>query len=389
MRRIAPFVAALLFSAPAIGADDTPSAAPAFTYDLFDGKTLHGWTAENGCSVKVEDGAIKLEAGDGWLRSDYTYADFELHIEWQALQAEKYDAGIYIRSSGTGTPFPKPAYQINLLQGKEGFIGNLRGAEHKIQINPPGQWNTFDIKAVGGRVSLAVNGKPAYKVDGLEQRSGYIGLQVEVPKGGQFLFRNLRVTELGSRSLFDGANLSEWEAVGGAAEPTWQIADGVLAVTNRDKVWLRSKQQYDDFNLRFDYRVEPGANSGIYVRVPADGNHHRDNDTEPPAGFEVQLLDDSARKYADLKPYQYSGSVYDIAGAKAHVCKLPGEWNTLEINCRGQHVTTVHNGVVIVDARVEEFPLLALRQTAGYLGLQNHGEGVSFRNIRIGPALEQ
>jgi len=153
--------------------------------------------------------------------------------------------------------------------------------------------------------------------------------------------------------------------------------------------WLRSAEQYGDFNLRFEYLVEPGANSGIYVRVPADGNHHRENSSLPAAGFEVQLLDDYAPKHANLKDYQHSGSVYDLAGPTDVVTRPAGEWNTLEINCHGQHVTTVHNGVVIVDIDEAGYPLLALRELKGFLGLQNHGGGVSFRNIRIGPPAAQ
>ena len=84
-----------------------------------------------------------------------------------------------------------------------------------------------------------------------------------------------------------------------------------------------------------------------------------------------------------MKPYQYSASVYDICGADPRVSKPAGEWNTLEIVCTGQHVTTVHNGVTVVDAKLDDFPLLGLRQTRGYLGLQNHSTIVKFRNVRI------
>jgi hypothetical protein len=124
----------------------------------------------------------------------------------------------------------------------------------------------------------------------------------------------------------------------------------------------------------------------VYVRVPKDGNHHRANDAAPEAGFEVQVLDDAAPQYKSLKDYQYTGSVYDIAPATQHVCKPAGEWNTMEINARGQHITVTHNGVVVVDATAEKFPLLNLRKTSGFLGLQNHSTLVKFRNLRIGAA---
>ena len=251
----------------------------------------------------------------------------------------------------------------------------------------PGEWNAFDVKVVGDTVSLAINGKPAYKAGGLKQAVGYIGLQCEVPNGGQFQFRNLRITEIGFRGLYNGKDLAGWEGAGEPAEKCWQVRDGLLECTGAAGPWLRSAAEYDDFNLRLEYQVSPEGNSGVYVRVPADGNHHRENDEAPPAGFEVQILDDAAPKYSDLKDYQFSGSVYDIAGASRHVSKPAGQWNTLDIDARGRQIVVTHNGIVVVDLTEETFPLIKLRQTTGYLGLQNHSTLVKFRNLRIGAPL--
>ncbi len=92
------------------------------TYSLFDGKSLHGWTQEGDCEAAVEDGNLVLKAGNGWLRSDHEYGDCVLHVEWQAVKDVDYDSGVYIRTARTGKPFPKPSYQCNLLQGKEGAM---------------------------------------------------------------------------------------------------------------------------------------------------------------------------------------------------------------------------------------------------------------------------
>jgi len=361
--------------------------APAqFSYSLFDGRSLDGWTAENGCVAAAEEGLLVLKAGDGWLRTGHTYADFLLHVEWKALQSANYDAGIYIRTLPAGKPFPSDGYQVNLLQGKEGNIGNLPGATSTGLIKP-GDWNAFDITVVGETVALSINGKEAYKAGGLKHAAGYVGLQCEVPKGGQFQFRNLRMTELGHRSLFNEKDLAGWEGAGEPAEKCWQVQDGLLQCTGAAGPWLKTKEEYGDFNLRLDYQVSAGGNSGVYVRVPADGNHHRENDQAPPAGFELQILDDAAPQHKDLKDYQYSGSVYDIAGATQRVSKPAGGWNTLEINARGQRLAVSHNGVVVVDLEEEKFPLIKLRQTKGFLGLQNHSTLVKFRNLRIGAPL--
>lgn len=365
---------------------DDAAALKGHQSSLFDGKTLNGWTIENGCQVSAKDGQLLLEGGDGWLRSDHTYGNFVMHVEWKALQEKVYDAGIYIRTQAGGAPFPKQSYQVNLLEGKEGNIGSVPGAASTGLIKA-GDWNSFDITVIDDRVKLEINGKPAYDVAGLKHAVGYVGFQVEVPKGGQYLIRNVSLKELGYESLFNGKDLAGWEGAEQDASACWSVADGAIVCDGKKGPWLRSANEYGDFNLRFDYQVSAGGNSGIYVRVPKNGNHHRANDQEPPAGFEVQVLDDAAPQYAKLKDYQYCGSVYDISGASKKVGRPAGEWNTLEINCRGQNITTTHNGVQIIDVKPETHELIKLRLEKGFLGLQNHSTVVRFKNLRIGPAL--
>ncbi len=355
-----------------------------FNYSLFDGQSLQGWNIENGCEADVVDGQLRLKAGNGWLRSDHQYSDFKLHVEWKALQAAKYDAGIFIRTANGGAPFPKQSYQINLLQGKAGNIGNLPGASSTGLVKED-DWNSFDITVVGETVALEINGKPAYKTGGLKVRVGYVGFQIEVPLGGQYLIRNIQLTELNTKALFNGKDLTGWEGVGEPAEKCWKVADGLLLCTGQPGPWIRSAAEYGDFNLRLEYQVDAGGNSGVYVRVPADGNHHRENDTAPPAGFEVQILDDDDPQYKNLKDYQFSASVYDIAGAQPHVCNPHGQWNTLEINCQGGNISTTHNGKIVTRVTPETHPLSKLRQLKGFLGLQNHSSLVKFRNVRVGP----
>lgn len=181
------------------------------------------------------------------------------------------------------------------------------------------------------------------------------------------------------RSLFNGRDLTGWEGVTSDAAQSWRVEDGAIVCTGRKGTWLRSRDQYGDFNLRFEYKLKPGGNSGIYLRVPADGAHREGG------GVEVQLLDDAAERYQDIKPGQFGGSIYLVAPATQHVSRPAGEWNTMEINCRGTSYRVTHNGVVIVDASGSAFPELEKRFVSGYLGLQNHDEEVWFRNLRIGP----
>lgn len=373
-----------------VAADKVAGAdAAGFTVELFDGKSLDGWTIEGDCAAEVRDGAIVATSGNGWLRSDLVYADFELRLEWQATKESAYDSGIYVRTFPGEKPFPRQSYQLNLAQGHEGVVNRLRGTKAPDNVRPAGQWNEFVIRAVGEKLSLACNGKPVYEVEGLEAPAGYVGLQIEVPSGGEFRFRNIRITELNHRSLFDGRTLAGWEGAGRPAEACWKVEDGLLVCTGQRGPSLRSADKFGDFNLRLEYLVEPGGNSGVFIRIPEDGNHHRDRDDEPPAGIEVQILDDTAPKHADIREFKYSGSLYGIAGPAKKVGREPGRWNTLEINCRGQNITITHNGSIIVRATPESHPRLALRNVEGYLGLQNHRTLVKFRNLRIGPPLTE
>ena len=93
-----------------------------------------------------------------------------------------------------GRPWP-PRYQANIRQGIEGNVGSLKGARSK-GLTKPGEWNRFVLTVQGTRASLEINGKPAWQADGLKLPKGCLSLQAEVPGGGQFLFRNVRLEVL-------------------------------------------------------------------------------------------------------------------------------------------------------------------------------------------------
>jgi len=193
MKLTALLVATLLFPSVLL-AQDAPKAEEKFV-SLFDGKTLDGWKVEN-CQVEVQDGCIFLKGGNGWLRSDKTYGDFVLELEWKALKKEHYDSGVYIRAIPPTGKSPWPARgQINLRQDLMGNIQEYKAAVPRGDLVKPGEWNHFRIVVVGKTVELLINGKPAWKIDDFKPARGLIGLQCEVPGGGQFLIRNFRISE--------------------------------------------------------------------------------------------------------------------------------------------------------------------------------------------------
>ena len=101
-------------------------------------------------------------------------------------------------------------------------------------------------------------------------------------------------------------------------------------------------------------------------------------------GLEIQILDDDAPQYkGKLKPYQYCGGLYHFQGASKKMYKGPETWNAYEITCKGDSIIVVFNGEKVIDADASKDAVLGKRPKRGFIGLQNHGSGVEFRNVMI------
>ncbi len=179
-----------------------------------------------------------------------------------------------------------------------------------------------------------------------------------------------------------------WQQIGGAQGRTrsgppgrWRVEDGVLYTDGGAGGWLATLRQYDNFRLALEFRVPAGGNSGVFLRAPLEGD---------PAytGMEIQVLDDYAESYRDLSPFQYTGSIYGVQAPSERASKQAGEWQKMVITARGKQIEVVLNGRKIIDTdltyysyKVESHP--GLLRDGGYIGLQNHGSRIEFRNIRI------
>ncbi len=346
---------------------------------LFDGTSLDRWVA-SGSEFTLGEGSVQLNRGAGFLRAHHRFADFELDLKWRARSPEARGA-VCFRS-----PLPAPGrscpdhYQINLQPGLEGTLEGTGKGGNPALIKP-GDWNEMRLRVMGATADLEINGQAVWTFDGVVEASGWLGLYADTFCGGPLEFKDVVVTEIGFRRLDNGTDLTGWEGGGSDAAQCWKVEDGLLTCTGQQGPWLRSCEQFDDFNLRLEYKLRPGGNSGVYVRVPADGNHHGAG-----AGIEIQILDDAADRYKNLKPYQFTGSLYAIVPAAPRVARPAGEWNTMEINCRGTSYRVTHNGVDVIAADENAAAEIKERLVKGFLGLQNHSEEVWFRNVRIGPA---
>jgi hypothetical protein len=193
---LACIASACVLGTTLLAADEAKAPAPGQRVALFDGKTLSGWDVLK-CEAAVEDGNILIKGGNGLVQTQKKYGDFIFEYEWKALKADEWDSGVYFRydSIPKDQPWP-PRYQANLRKGDEGNVGGLKGATaHGLFKN--GEWNSFKLTVRGTTAEMEINGKPAWKADGLEgPKTGFISLQCEVPGGGQNLFRKIYITEL-------------------------------------------------------------------------------------------------------------------------------------------------------------------------------------------------
>jgi hypothetical protein len=183
--------------------------------------------------------------------------------------------------------------------------------------------------------------------------------------------------------LFNGKDLDGWHCHDGK-DAVWKVEDDLLVCSGAGGGWLGTTKTYSDFIVRLEYRLQPGGNSGVYLRAPDTGHISR-------VGMEVQILDDDHPSYKKIDYYQYCGSLYHLVAPTRRMTKPAGQWNAMEIRAEGRRVVVVLNGVKIVDADLDrlrqdeavarEHPGLA--RTSGRIGLQSHSERVEFRRLRV------
>lgn len=360
-----------------------------------DKKALLNWS--------VRDACIWFNGSGDNLCSVKEYGDFELLVDWKITKAG--DSGIYLRGSPQVQIWDTSRVESGAQVGSGGLYNNQKNPSKPLKVadNPVGDWNTFRILMTGEKVSVWLNGQLVVDNVTLENYwdrnipifpKGSIELQAH---GTDLAFRDIYVRELnesdynlnseekaeGFVALFNGKNLNNW--VGN--KTSYVVEDEVIAVKPGDGSGgnLYTEKEYADFILRFEFMLTPAANNGIGIRAPLTGDAAY-------AGMEIQVLDDSAPVYANLKPYQYHGSVYGVIPARTGFQKPLGEWNYEEIQATGTHIKVTLNGTVIVDGDIadsrdkgtldhNEHP--GLKNKTGHIGFLGHGSELKFRNLRI------
>nr|WP_223826626.1 DUF1080 domain-containing protein [Flagellimonas sp. S3867] len=197
-------------------------------------------------------------------------------------------------------------------------------------------------------------------------------------------FGQKQVADEGFVKLFNGENLDGW--IGN--KKSYRAINGNIVVDPNGGGSggnLFTEKEYSDFVFKFEFQLTPGANNGLGIHAPLEGDVAY-------VGKELQILDNTAEKYSKLKPYQYHGSVYGVIPAKRGFLKPVGQWNAQVVTVKGSKIKIVLNGNTIVDGDFQEASKNGamdknehpgLQRTKGHIGFLGHGDVVRFRNIQI------
>ena len=355
---------------------------------LFDGKSLDGWTKHGGgATYKIEGDCIVGEVGPGtntFLCTDKEYGDFIFKVELK-LDVPG-NSGIQFRSHIAQKNDRVFGYQCEIDpserawsggiydEGRRGWLFPLKDHEEARKAFKLEDWNEYVIQAAGPSLKTWINGVPCADLIDTADMSGLIALQVHAGKEGRIRWRNIRIKDLGRgqwKPLLAKDTLDGWEKIGGGQ---WTIEDGVVrGVSSADETQhglLITKARYADLAVRLRYKANQG-NSGLYFRSEKGGG-------AGVLGFQAEIDDAGG-----------AGGLYETGG-RAWVAQptpeqveswyKPGQWNQMSVVALGRRVVVHVNGNK--SAELLDDP----GRIEGHIALQLHGgQGmdVEFADVEI------
>lgn len=356
---------------------------------LSGGEDLAGWTVMGADSWRAEGGELVCSGeGTGWLRSDRLYSDFTLRFEYRIGKGG--NSGVWLRAPLRGRQ-SAVGFEFQILgdratspnRDSNGSLYNVV-APRLDPARAPGEWNEAEVRCLGSRVRVELNGEELYDVDladpalqevlpeGMRPADrnlrGFLGL---TNHGAEVHFRNLRIREepeIGFEPLGSGEGLEGWGQTGAA---TWQREAGALRASDPAGGLLLSERKLGDYRLRLRYRVQPGTKAFVALRH-VETNRNR---------IRIALADDAVVPFG----VESSGALLGY-GAPRWVAALPaGEWNDLEVVERGLTLEVRLNGARVLDGSVMWYSGFYLPPLEGGIGLGLTSGAVEFADVRVGP----
>lgn len=358
----------------------------------------------------LSNGDLHFEKKGDNLATVKKYGDFEMLVDWKIIDDKKGegDAGIYLRGTPQVQIWDNARVKVGAQVGSGGLYNNKTNESKPLKVadNKLDEWNTFRILMKGDRVTVYLNGElvtdnvilenywdrnlPIFAEEQIELQAhgspvSYRDIYIrEIPRAEPFELSAEEKKE-GYKVLFDGTNMHNW--TGNTTD--YIIEDGNIAIRPKPGKGsggnLFTKEEFSDFIFRFEFQLTPGANNGLGIRAPLEGDAAY-------KGIELQILDNDAPIYSKLHVYQYHGSIYGTTPAKRGYLKPTGEWNYQEVVVKGPKIKVILNGTVILDADITEARKNGaadgkdhpgLLRDSGHIGFLGHGSPLQFRNIRI------
>lgn len=377
---------------------------------LFDGRSLAGWREFKADGPPadgwvVEDGAIRIQAGAsvGDLVTYDRYRDFELAFEWRV--ASGANSGIMLRCSDAGGATYSTGVEYQILDDSEHPDGGnpktsaaalygLIAAEPK-ELAAVGEWNRGRILMVGNRCEHWLNGQLVVRYEigseawdeliagskfaGWEgfgvQPEGRIALQNH---GDDVWFRDLKIRDLtrpGTEEvvLFDGSSWDAWSyflAGGAAFGDVWTASsEGEIVCGGHPEGYLRTKDDFVNYRLVLDWRIEPtvSGDSGVLLRMHG-------SDGLQPRAIGVDIGREASGELSAVDGFPLASAPMPAHAAQ----RAPGEWNRYDILVqRGDVVVRLNGAIVDQAASAAEIP--------GKICLRSSGSPIRFRDVRLWP----
>ena len=387
MRRLFIVLVLLIAVSAAAAAEHntlTPEEAGQGWILLFDGRSEYGWEWHGDARWKVDKGVLRSDGGGaGWLGTTSMFGDFELQVDFRT--AADGNSGIFLRSARSGQP-ARSGYELQIFDNQpQGYNTGSLVFYSKVERSPyiGGQWNHYEVRAVGSRFVVRLNGKEILDANDSSHAVGAIGLQYNT--GKPIEFRNIKLKPIGLVPLFNGENLDGWKKVDRPnrdATHEWSARDGVLHV-EKGPGQLETEKEFKNFVLQLGIRtIPPGPdhhpNSGVFFRAEKGVFW---------SGYEAQIRNEF--KNGDRKqPHDFgTGGLYFYVPAR-EVIPNDGEFFYKTIVVHGRHMAIWINGIQTSDW---EDPRPAgnnarrqARLVAGVFSLQAHDPttNLDFKNIR-------